>query len=450
MTEESDELRALWARLEERWPENRIEPSLARMAALMQLLGDPQLSYPVIHVAGTNGKTSTARMIESVLRAAGLRTGLFTSPHLVDPCERIRFDGEPIDARRLLDAWHEIEPYVGVVDTNSIADGGVALSYFEVLTGLAFAAFADAPVDVAVVEVGMGGGWDSTNVVNGSVCVITPIGMDHMDYLGDTLELIAQEKAGIIRRDAPVVIAHQDDAVLDTLQAECASLGAVPLVQGVDFGIASREVAVGGQLISVRTPRGVIDDVFVPMFGEHQAHNAAIAIMAVEEFMAGVASANHDIVREGLANAESPGRLEVLRRSPTIIADVAHNPHGAHALALAIEDSFTFAALVGVVGVLADKDATGILAELEPVLSAVVVCAPASRRAMPVAELAALAVEVFGDDRVVVADSVSDAIDAAATIAEQEADYGGAGVLVTGSVVLVGQAIQALERGESG
>ena len=449
MTEESEDLRALWAALESRWPENLIEPSLTRIASLMELLGDPQLSYPVIHVAGTNGKTSSARMIESVLRAAGLRTGLFTSPHLVDPRERIRFDGEPIDGARLLDTWREIEPYVAVVDANSIADGGVALSYFEVLTGLACAAFADAPVDVAVIEVGLGGGWDSTNVVNGSVCVITPIGMDHMDYLGDTLEMIAQEKAGIVRRDAPVVIAHQEDAALGVLLAECASLGAVPLVEGVDFGVLSREVAVGGQLISVRTPRGVIEGVFVPLFGEHQASNAAVAVMAVEEFMAGVAAANHDIVREGLASASSPGRLEVLRRSPTIIADVAHNPHGAHALAEAIQDSFTFASLVGVIGVLADKDATGILMELEPVLSAVVVCAPASRRAMPVDDLAALAVEVFGDSRVVVAPSVSDAIDVAATIAEKDADYGGAGVLVTGSVVLVGQAMQVLERGET-
>lgn len=448
MTVERDAVNALWAELETRWPENQIEPTLTRIASLMELLGDPQRSFPVIHVAGTNGKTSTARMIESLLGAAGLRTGLFTSPHLVDPRERIRFDGRPIEADRLLGVWTEIEPYVAVVDANSIADGGVPLSYFEVLTGLAFAAFADAPVDVAVVEVGLGGGWDSTNVVNGAVCVITPIGLDHMEYLGDTIELIAREKAGIMRAGVPVVIAEQEPAAREVLLEECAAVGARAIVQGVDFGVVSREVAVGGQLISIRTPRGTLTDVFLPLFGEHQARNAAVALMAVEEFLAGVAALDHDLLRAGFAAAESPGRLQVLRRSPTIIADVAHNPHGAHALAEAVQDSFSFSALVGVVGVLAGKDALGILEELEPLLSAVVICAPASRRAMPVEELAALATDVFGDDRVAVASSVSDAIDLAATLAEQGADYGGAGVLITGSVVLVGQAMTVLEVGE--
>jgi len=446
VTEASDDVNALWAALESRWPENQIEPTLTRIASLMDLLGDPQRSYPVIHVAGTNGKTSTARMIESLLGAMGLRTGLFTSPHLVDPRERVCFDGQPIEGERLLETWREIEPYVAVVDANSIADGGIPLSYFEVLTGLAFAAFADAPVDVAIVEVGLGGGWDSTNVVNAAVSVITPIGLDHMDYLGDTIELIAHEKAGIMRSHIPVVIAEQEPEALQVLLEESATVGAVPRVQGVDFGVVAREVAVGGQLVSIRTPRGTVEEVFLPLFGEHQARNAAVALAAVEEFLAGVEGFDPELVRAGFAAANSPGRLQVLRRSPTIIADVAHNPHGAHALAEAVQDSFTFAALVGVVGVLAGKDALGILMELEPLLTAVVICAPHSRRAMPADDLAALAREVFGDDRVSVATSVSDAIDVAATIAEQQADYGGAGVLITGSVVLVGQAMTVLER----
>jgi dihydrofolate synthase/folylpolyglutamate synthase len=412
----------------------------------MELLGDPQRSYPVIHVAGTNGKTSTARMIESLLGAMGLRTGLFTSPHLVDPLERVCFDGQPIEAERLLETWREIEPYVAVVDANSIADGGVPLSYFEVLTGLAFAAFADAPVDVAIVEVGLGGGWDSTNVVNAAVCVITPIGLDHMDYLGDTIELIAREKAGIMRSQTPVVIAEQEPEALQVLLEESATVGAVPILQGIDFGIVTREVAVGGQLVSIRTPRGTVEEVFLPLFGEHQARNAAVALATVEEFLAGVEGIDSDLVRAGFAAANSPGRLQVLRRSPTIIADVANNPHGAHALSEAVQESFAFAALVGVVGVLAGKDALGILMELEPLLTAVVICAPHSRRAMPADDLAALAREVFGDSRVSVATSVSDAIDMAATIAEQQADYAGAGVLITGSVVLVGQAMTVLER----
>jgi dihydrofolate synthase/folylpolyglutamate synthase len=412
----------------------------------MELLGDPQRSYPVIHVAGTNGKTSTARMIESLLGAMGLRTGLFTSPHLVDPRERVCFDGQPIEAERLLETWREIEPYVAVVDANSIADGGVPLSYFEVLTGLAFAAFADAPVDVAIVEVGLGGGWDSTNVVNAAVCVITPIGLDHMDYLGDTIELIAREKAGIMRSQTPVVIAEQEPEALQVLLEESATVGAVPILQGIDFGIVTREVAVGGQLVGIRTPRGTVEEAFLPLFGEHQARNAAVALATVEEFLAGVEGIDSDLVRAGFAAANSPGRLQVLRRSPTIIVDVAHNPHGAHALSEAVQDSFAFAALVGVVGVLAGKDALGILMELEPLLTAVVICAPHSRRAMPADDLAALAREVFGDSRVSVATSVSDAIDMAATIAEQQADYAGAGVLITGSVVLVGQAMTVLER----
>jgi dihydrofolate synthase/folylpolyglutamate synthase len=249
-----------------------------------------------------------------------------------------------------------------------------------------------------------------------------------------------------MRSHIPVVIAEQEPEALQVLLEESATVGAVPRVQGVDFGVVAREVAVGGQLVSIRTPRGTVEEVFLPLFGEHQARNAAVALAAVEEFLAGVEGFDPELVRAGFAAANSPGRLQVLRRSPTIIADVAHNPHGAHALAEAVQDSFTFAALVGVVGVLAGKDALGILMELEPLLTAVVICAPHSRRAMPADDLAALAREVFGDDRVSVATSVSDAIDVAATIAEQQADYGGAGVLITGSVVLVGQAMTVLER----
>ena len=266
-----------------------------------------------------------------------------------------------------------------------------------------------------------------------------------MEYLGDTIELIAREKAGIVRADTPVVIARQEPEALSTILHECATVGALPFVEDVDFGVATREVAVGGQLISVRTPRSTVDGIFLPLFGEHQAHNAAVAIVAVEEFLAGVTALDVEIFRDGLAVVESPGRLQVLRRSPTIIGDVAHNPHGARALAEAVQDSFTFGALVGVVGVLADKDAAGILQELEQVLTEIVICAPSSRRAMPAHQLAEIAIEIFGDDRVIVADSVSDAIDRAATLAEQQADYGGAGVLITGSVVLVGQAMQVLE-----
>jgi dihydrofolate synthase/folylpolyglutamate synthase len=425
----------LWRDLEERWPESRIEPSLDRISALVDLLGSPQRAYPVIHVTGTNGKSSTARMIESLLRSLGLRTGLFTSPHLTDARERICLDGEPIDAERLLDTWAEIAPYVDIVDERSVAAGGVRLSYFEVLTGLAFAAFADAPVDVAVVEVGMGGAWDATNVADGVVAVITPIGLDHRDYLGDTITAIAGEKAGIIKQGSLAVLAQQEVDAAEVLLSRAVE---------VDATVLGRGLAVGGQVLELRGLRAEYADVFLPLFGEHQAHNAALALAAVEGFLGGVGSLDADLVREGFGAVSSPGRLEVVRRSPTVIIDAAHNPHGAHSLARALADSFDFTSLVGVVGVLADKDALGILEALEPSLDRVVITAPVSPRALDADLLGDLARDVFGEDRVAVAPALPDALDLAVTWAEEAGEYGGSGVLVTGSVVLVGAARRAL------
>lgn len=434
------DLEQLWTQLESRWPENVIEPTLARIAALTDLLGSPQSTFPVIHITGTNGKTSTARMIESLLRSFGLRTGLFTSPHLVDPRERIRLEGEPIDAERLLQAWAEIEPYVAVVDANSASDGGAPLSYFEILTALAFTAFADAPVDVAIVEVGLGGGWDSTNVAHGAVCVITPVGLDHREYLGDTIEEVAEEKSGIIKPESIAVLAQQELAAAEVLLARCATVDAAVAREGIEFGVVAREVAVGGQLLTLRGTAAEYEGVFLPLFGEHQAHNAAVALAAVEAFLSGVGPLDADLVRAGFAEVASPGRLEIVRRSPTIILDAAHNPHGARALALALQDSFDFTSLVGVVGMLAEKDALGVLEALEPVLTRIVVTQPVSPRARDAQDLAALAEECFGPDRVFVEPSLPEAIDRAAGLAEEAGEYGGAGVLVTGSVVLVGQA----------
>jgi dihydrofolate synthase / folylpolyglutamate synthase len=430
----------LWAELEGRWPENVIEPSLARISALVDLLGSPQAAYPVIHVTGTNGKSSTARMIEALLRSFGLRTGLFTSPHLVDARERICLDGVPIETERLLQAWAEVEPYVAVVDANSTAAGGVRLSYFEVMTALAFAAFADAPVDVAVVEVGLGGTWDSTNVADGTVAVVTPIGLDHREYLGDTLAQIAREKAGIIKPGAIAVLAEQDLEAAEPLLTRIAEVDAVVAREGLEFGVAARGVAVGGQLLALKGLNQQYDDVFLPLFGEHQAHNASVALAAVEAFLGGVGPLDPDLVRAGFASATSPGRLEVVRRSPTIILDAAHNPHGAQALARAVDDSFDFTRLVGVVGLLADKDAVGILTALEGVLHHIVVTQPASPRALSADGLGELARGIFGDDRVAVEPALADALDRATALAEETGEYGGAGVLVTGSVVLVGAA----------
>lgn len=438
----------LWAALEARWPENVIEPSLARIAALTDLLGSPQAAYPVIHITGTNGKSSTARMIESLLRSFGLRTGLFTSPHLSDPRERICLEGEPVEVERVLAMWDELAPYVAVVDANSAADGGVPLSYFEIMTALAFATFADAPVDVAIVEVGLGGAWDSTNVADGAVAVITPIGLDHREYLGDTIEGIAETKAGIIKAGSVAIIAEQQPQAAEEIVRRVVEVDATIAREGLEFGVAARGVAVGGQVLTLRGLAAEYDDVFLPLFGEHQAHNAALALAATEAFLGGVGSLDADLVRAGFADVRSPGRLEVVRRSPTVIVDAAHNPHGAQALATAIADSFDFTCLVGVVGVLADKDAAGLLAALEPCLDSVVVTQPASARALPADDLAAIAVDVFGEDRVVVEVSLPDAVERAVELAEESGELGGSGVLVTGSVVLVGQARDLL-RGTS-
>ena len=438
------QLADLWTALESRWPENRIEPSLARIAALTDLLGSPQATYQVVHVTGTNGKSSSARMIESLLRSCGLRTGLFTSPHLVDARERICFDGEPISRERMLATWAEVAPYVDVVDANSTADGGVPLSYFEIMTALAFAAFADAPVDVAIVEVGLGGGWDSTNVAHGAVAVITPIGLDHRDYLGDSLVQIAREKAGIIKPGAIAVIGQQELEAAEVLLEQVGQVGAVVAREGLEFGVAGRGIAVGGQVLSLRGLNAQYDDVFLPLFGEHQAHNAAVALAAAEAFLGGAGPLDGDLVRAGFAAVTSPGRLEVIRRSPTIILDAAHNPHGAAALARAVDDSFDFTSLVGVVGVLADKDALGMLTALEQCLHRVVITQPSSARALAADTLAALAEEVFGPDRVFVEPELPEALDRATALAEETGQYGGAGVLVTGSVVLVGDARRLL------
>jgi dihydrofolate synthase/folylpolyglutamate synthase len=453
--EEHDDLLTRYQRIEaeltRRWPESKLDPSLDRIGALVDLLGDPHRAVPVIHVAGTNGKTSTARMIESVLRALGLRTGLFTSPHLHTLRERIRIDGEPVDIERFVTVYDDIAPYVAIVDRGSANGDGPAMSFFEIMTGVAFATFADAPVDVVVLETGMGGTWDATNVADGAVAVITPIALDHMDYLGPDLESIAGEKAGIIKPGASVVLAAQELPVAEVLLRRCLETEAVAAREGVEFGVLTRTPAVGGQLLSLKGPAGTYDEVFLPLFGAHQAANAAIAVAAAEAFLGGGGKAlNVDLVRQGFADVQSPGRLEIVRRGPAVIVDAAHNPHGAAALAAAIAEGFEFSALIGVVAVLADKDARGVLEALEPVLSEVVITRSSSPRATDVDTLAAIAVDVFGSERVEVATRLSDAIEIAVERADETAgELGGAGVLVTGSVVTAAEARALLGRGEA-
>ncbi|MEJ6493852.1 MAG: folylpolyglutamate synthase/dihydrofolate synthase family protein [Actinomycetes bacterium] len=420
--------------LESRWPETKIEPSLDRISHLMTLLGDPQFAYPVIHVTGTNGKTSTARMIESLLRALGLRTGLVTSPHLHQVNERIRLNGEPIPAAKFVEIYDELEPYLAIVDSESLANGGPAMSYFEALTGMAFAAFADAPVDVAVVEVGMGGTWDATNVVSPLVSVVMPIGLDHAEYLGDTVELVATEKSGIIKTGSIAVLSYQDPIPAEILLKRAVLVDAAVARQGVEFSVRDRALAIGGQALNLDGLNGSYEEILLPLFGAHQAANASVALAAVEAFFGGTVTLDIDAVREGLGSVTSPGRMEIVRRSPTVIVDAAHNPHGANSLATALEESFTFEQIIGVVSVMADKDVAGLLQALEPMFNEIVVTWNGAARAMPAAELSEIAKQVFGADRVHEEANLASAIDKAIAMAD-EAGMNGVGVVVTGSVV---------------
>ena len=441
---EAERLLALEIELIRRAPESQIEPTLDRVRSVLDLMGNPERAYPTIHVAGTNGKSSTAAMIDSLLTAYGLRTGRFTSPHLETLRERIRLDGELIDSGRLLAAWEDLAPLLAIVES----DGGRPLTYFEVITVLAFVAFADAPVSVGVLEVGLGGTCDATNVVDAPVGVIVPIGMDHMDWLGDDIVDIADAKAGILGSQMVAVSADQEPAVAEVLADRAGDVGATLLRAGVDFGLVDRQVAVGGQLLTIQGLGGTYADVFLPLHGEHMAQNAATALVAVEAFLGGGAGALvGEVVEQGFAAVSVPGRLEVVRRSPTVLIDVAHNPHGARALAAAVDEAFDFRRLVGVVGVLADKDAEGILVALEPLLDEIVLTQSTSPRAVDAEELGAIAAEVFGAERVQVEPVLPNALEAAVTAAESEGDLEGVGVLVTGSVTIAGESRALLRRG---
>jgi dihydrofolate synthase/folylpolyglutamate synthase len=436
--------------LDQRWPETRIEPSLTRISALMDLLGSPQRGYPSIHIAGTNGKTSVARMVDALLRALHRRTGRTTSPHLQSAVERIAIDGTPISPSQYVATYRDIEPYVQMIDQQSESAGGPPMSKFEVLTAMAFAAFADAPVDVAVVEVGLGGRWDATNVINAPVAVITPISVDHVEYLGDDIAGIAAEKAGIITKaegpvDTVAVTARQAPEVMEVLLAQAVRAGAQVAREDSEFAVLDRRVAVGGQLLQLQGLGGVYSDVYLPLHGDHQAHNAAVALAAVEAFFGAGAQRQLDVdaVRAGFAAVTSPGRLERMRSAPTVFIDAAHNPAGAAALARALADEFDFRFLVGVVSVLADKDVDGILAALEPVFDRIVVTHNGSPRALDVQSLALATEQRFGPDRIVTAENLRDAIDTATALVDDAAvdgDASGTGIVITGSVVTAGAA----------
>lgn len=438
--------------LDQRWPETRIEPSLTRISALMDLLGSPQRGYPSIHIAGTNGKTSVARMVDALLTALQRRTGRTISPHLQSAVERIAIDGKPISPAKYVATYAELEPFVQLIDQQSEDNGGPPMSKFEVLTAMAFAAFADAPIEVGVIEVGLGGRWDATNVVNAPVAVITPISVDHVEYLGEDIAGIAGEKAGIIHKadegapDTVAVVGRQVPEAMEVVLVQTVRADAAVAREDSEFAVLGRQVAIGGQLLQLQGLGGVYSDVFLPLHGEHQAHNAAIALAAVEAFFGAGAQRQLDIdaVRTGFAGATSPGRLERMRSAPTVFVDAAHNPAGAAALAQTLAEEFDFRFLVGVVSVFGDKDVGGILAALEPVFDRIVVTHNGSPRALDVESLELAAQQLFGPDRVIAAENLRDAIDTATALvddadAEGEA-FAGTGIVITGSVVTAGAA----------
>jgi dihydrofolate synthase/folylpolyglutamate synthase len=434
-------LRQVEAEVTSRWGEGRMQPTTERIDALVDLLGQPQRNYRSIHITGTNGKTSTARMIDELLRGFGLRVGRFTSPHLSEITERIVIDGDPVSARAFVEGYREIAPYVELVD----GQFDLKLSFFEVMVGLAYAIFADTPIDVAVVEVGLGGSWDATNVIDADVAVVTPVDLDHMQYLGDTVASIAAEKAGIIKPDSVAVLAAQPPEAAAELLRHAGAVGATVAREGLEFGVLERRVAVGGQVLTLQGLGGIYDEVFLPLHGAHQAQNAVLALAAVESLLgagAGTGTIDVDTVRTAFASVRSPGRLEAVRSAPTILVDAAHNPHGMAASVAAIQEAFDFRRLIAVVGVLADKDVTGMLAALEPAVDEIVVTQNASLRALSADDLAAQAVAVFGADRVTVEPRLDDAIEAAVRLAEETGDdvLSGSGVLITGSVVTAGEA----------
>ena len=428
-----------------RVPEHQVQPTLDRVIETLDILGDPQNSYPSVHITGTNGKTSTTRMIDALLGAFGVRTGRFTSPHLVDVRERITIEGDSISPDEFVRTWEDIAPYIEMVDRAHAETDGTKLSFFEVFTVMAFAAFADHPVDAAVVEVGMGGRWDATNVIDAGVGVIMPIAIDHEKWLGSTIREIAEEKAGIIKPGQIVIVAKQQEEALRVIEERAAQVDAIVRLEGRDYEVLDRHLGVGGQMITVRTPAAVYEDVFVPLFGDYQASNAAAAIAAVEAFMGGRAL-DAKVVEAGMLSATSPGRLQVVRHSPTIIVDAAHNPAGAHTLGESISEAFDFERVVGVYSAMGDKDIEGVLGEVEPYLDSIVITQMPGPRAKPAEEIAQIAREVFGSDRVDVQEDILEAIATAVNLGESgEESAPATGVVVFGSVLLAGEVLRLMD-----
>lgn len=428
-----------FAALTERGP-GRMLPDLARITDLAELLGDPQLAYPSVHVTGTNGKGSVVRMVGALCSAAGMSAGTYTSPHLQTVRERLSLAGRHISASRFAEVHDEVATLADLLDAAAVArDGDDAdrVTYFELLTAMAYWWFADSPVDVGVFEVGMGGAFDATNLVRGDVAVLNVIDVDHVQ-LGTSPAEIAREKVGIIKPGARVVSAEQVPEVVSIIEAAVADAGATIMWAGEDLQVEERAVAVGGQLVTLRVGDRVIDEILLPVFGAHQARNAALALGAFAELTGAAFDGMEDeLIRHGLGAATVPGRLEIVHRDPTVVLDGAHNPHGARAAAAALDESFGFRELVLVAACLDDKDIEGILHELRDVASHVIVTRAPSPRAASLARMQEAAMEVWGDSGIVVevATDLGTALGLAETVARE-----GDGVLVAGSLLTVGAA----------
>ncbi len=436
----------IYAHLLSRTPEHDFDPSLKRVREVLDILGDPQQAYPSIHVAGTNGKTSTTKIAAALLHGFGLRAGSFTSPHLQDVRERIQINGEPWSQARFVAAWQDVLPYIEMVDMQAAEKQEPQISYFEALTITALAGFADEPVDVAVVETGLGGRLDATNVLDAGVCVITPISLDHQDYLGTTLAEIAAEKAAIIKDKSIVVVAEQEPQALEVILARAAETDSVVWLEGRDWQVSARQMGVGGQMLDVRTPTGTYEGLFLPLHGEHQAHNSAAALVAAEAMMGGKALPA-EVVEEGFMQVRSPGRLELIRRSPSIVVDGAHNPVGVAAMVAGLEEAFHFGYTVGVFSAMQDKNIEAMLVEAEPAIDHLVLTDMGSARGASMQDLKEIADDVFGDDRVSVEEELPAAIDKATELADAPADTTiTRGIIVFGSLTLVGEVTQLVGR----
>ena len=419
--------------LASRWPENKINPSLDRIKLLLDYLGNPQDGLKAIHIAGTNGKTSTSRMIERLLRSLDLRTGLYTSPHLVHPRERISIDGEPISVKNFEEVFSQVEPFLEIVD-EKIPGGSV--TFFEVLTAMAFVSFSDTPVDVISLEVGMGGRWDATNVLTPMVSVITPIDLDHQEYLGNTIEKIALEKAGIIKENIPVIVSNQSKDATKIILAKAMENNSPIMREGIELDVLERSVGIGGQQLTIANPYGTHSELFLPLFGKHQASNAAVSLTAVEAFLD--RQIDHDLVQEAFAEFSSPGRLQILKRNPTIVIDAAHNPAGIRATKQGITESFQFDNLILILAFMGDKDVDQILEELKGFAQVVILTQTNSIRALSVVDLAKKVKNISQfATRIESSDNSSEAIKLAMNIAK---DLGNsAGIIALGSVVLAGE-----------